>query len=259
MDSFAKDSYYIFTRPMLAAWASCCILFGVSIGFVSVSQGWIKFSTNTNSDKVRSGEEHSGSEQERNGSQDIVERILASKAAQECINNPEDWKRVPYFWPPLNKSRKTAFVPDTVLGPEKLSVEPVVFMNRDRKNFVALVHLGKKLNGHEGIVHGGVQATLFDEITARPAFRNLPRNVGFTATLKINYRRPVVVDQVLVFRTQLLSLEGRKAQVVAQLEDTQGNILSDAEALYVSPKESEALPDFSGEIVKAESTYPGRF
>ncbi|PIA19333.1 Thioesterase/thiol ester dehydrase-isomerase, partial [Coemansia reversa NRRL 1564] len=121
-------------------------------------------------------------------------------------------------------------------GSGKLSVEPVTFMNRDRKSFVILVHVGKNLNGHDGIVHGGVQATLFDEITARPAFWNLPRNIGFTATLKINYRRPAVVNQVLVFRTQLINLEGRKAQVVGQLEDIQGNILSDAEALYVSPK-----------------------
>ncbi|KAJ2807123.1 hypothetical protein H4R20_001414 [Coemansia guatemalensis] len=259
MDSVIKGSHYIFTRPMLAAWASCCILFGISIGFVGVSQGWIRLGSDTNPDKAHAGKEHSGSKDEHSASQAVVERIMASKAAQECINNPEDWKRVPYFWPPIGETRKTAFVPDTVLGHEKLSVEPVIFMNRDRKSFVVLVHLGKNLNGHEGIVHGGVQATLFDEITARPAFWNLPRNIGFTATLKVNYRRPVVVDQVLVFRTQLLSLDGRKAQVAAQLEDTRGNLLSDAEALYVSPKEYESLPDHSAEIAKAENTYPGSF
>ncbi|KAI9504052.1 HotDog domain-containing protein, partial [Coemansia spiralis] len=129
----------------------------------------------------------------------------------------------------------------TLHGSEKLSVEPVTFLNRDRKQFVVIVHLGKKVCGHQGIVHGGVQATLFDEITARPAFWNLPRNIALTATLKVNYRRPVLADQILVFRTQLANIEGRKATVTAKLEDVNGNVLSDAEALYISPSNEKLL------------------
>ncbi|KAJ1649276.1 hypothetical protein GGF38_006169, partial [Coemansia sp. RSA 25] len=223
---------YVFSPSMLATWAGCCMAFGISVCLFGVDQGWINFVGGGNGKKARtdSQETKEGAHTEDEYAA-ITTQLLGTDAAKECLEAPDEWKRLPYFWKANEEAFKSAFVPSTLHSRDKLSVEPVVFLNRDRKQFVFLVHIGKRLCGHDGIVHGGVQATLFDEITARPAFWNLPRNVALTASLKVNYRRPVVADQVLVLKAQLAKVEGRKATVTAQIEDLNGNLLSDAEAL----------------------------
>ncbi|KAJ2315805.1 hypothetical protein IWW51_003134 [Coemansia sp. RSA 2702] len=250
----SKGSHYVFSRPMLATWAGCCILVGISTALVCVSQGWLNLDS--------SKEQNSPAETDDSNNTELVQKIsaqlLQSTAARQCLDNPDEWKRVPYVWPRSDLSRKDALLTGSLLAPDKLAVEPVTFMHKDRKQFVVVVHLGKNTCGHKGIVHGGILATLFDEITGRPAFWNLPRNVALTASLKISYRRPAIADQVFVFRTQLTGLDGRKAEVVGQLEDAQGNLLSEAEALYISPKD-DLVPDRSSQIEKVENFYPGRF
>ncbi|KAJ1737390.1 hypothetical protein H4S06_002770 [Coemansia sp. BCRC 34490] len=254
---------YVFSQPMLATWAVCCIAFGISISLVSVNKGWISFASNTRKEEEPNsiaGDEPpplDSNEQTR-----ITNTLLSTGAAKECANHPDEWKRVPYFWPiGRDPSRKgpAAFVPGLLHGYDKLSVEPVAFINRDRKQFVIVLHLGKRLCGHDGIIHGGVQATLLDEITSRPAFWNLPRNIALTANLKVNYRRPVMADQILVFKTWLVDIDGRKAKIAATLEDTSGNVLTDAEALYVSPSNEKLLLERSSDMKKIEGVYPGNF
>ncbi|KAJ2741901.1 hypothetical protein GGI20_004860 [Coemansia sp. BCRC 34301] len=251
---------YVFSPSMLVTWASCCMAFGISIGLFGVDQGWINFvggrnkgDANTDSQEADEGV-HTKDEYAA-----ITAQLLSTDIAKECLEAPDEWKRIPYFWNTGDKSFEAAFIPSTLHARDRLSVEPVVFLNRDRKQFVFVMHIGKRLCGHDGIVHGGVQATLFDEITARPAFWNLPRNVALTASLKVNYRRPVVADQILVLKSQLAKIEGRKATVVAQLEDANGSLLSDAEALYISPSNEKLLPDRSSAVKAVENTYPGNF
>ncbi|KAJ2898797.1 hypothetical protein IWW38_001228 [Coemansia aciculifera] len=251
---------------MLATWAGCCIAFGISVGLFGVDQGWINFVGSGKSKAVKTRSEEKVAEDKdyddvhtEEEYATITSRLLSTNAASKCLGAPDEWKRVPYFWNKDSEAFKDAFIPSSLHARDKLSVEPVVFLNRDRKQFVFIMHIGKRLCGHDGIVHGGVQATLFDEITARPAFWNLPRSVALTASLKINYRRPVVVDQILVLKTQLASIEGRKATITAQLEDASGNLLSDAEALYISPSNEKLFPDNSSKVKAFENTYPGNF
>ncbi|KAI8326188.1 Thioesterase/thiol ester dehydrase-isomerase [Martensiomyces pterosporus] len=257
-----NSAQYVFSKPMLAVWAACCITFGVSISLFGVDQGWLGFVGKNKSPEAKSDVKSHGSEEEEMDAetyQAFTDTLFATDAAKQCLAAPEEWKRIPYFWSKNKQLTKSSFISGTLHGPEKVTVEPLVFLNRDRKQFVVIAHFGNKLCGHPGIVHGGVQATLFDEITARPAFWNLPRNVALTATLKVNYRRPVHSGQVLVFRTWLDKLDGRKAVVKAQLEDTKGNILSDAESLYISPSDEKLVADRSDVVKAIESVYPGAF
>jgi hypothetical protein len=79
---------------------------------------------------------------------------------------------------------------------------------------VAIVHMGRALCGHDGIIHGGLIATVFDETLARnvrlpglwrfgrpanmQALLNLPTHIGVTASLTIDYKAPTQADQVCV-------------------------------------------------------------
>jgi hypothetical protein len=54
----------------------------------------------------------------------------------------------------------------TLRAKGRIVVPPVVFYNKDRTQVTVVVHLGKELCGHDGIVHGGLLATLLDEALA---------------------------------------------------------------------------------------------
>jgi hypothetical protein len=45
-------------------------------------------------------------------------------------------------------------------GPSKLAVKPLVFSNRDNSESYIIIHLGRSLCGHDGIIHGGLLATI---------------------------------------------------------------------------------------------------
>lgn len=76
---------------------------------------------------------------------------------------------------------------------------------------LVLYHLGSTLCGHEGIIHGGMLATLLDESLCRCAFPLLPNNLGVTASLNIKYLSPTRANSFVVLHARTISVDGRKA------------------------------------------------
>ncbi|EPQ27710.1 uncharacterized protein PFL1_04848 [Pseudozyma flocculosa PF-1] len=137
-------------------------------------------------------------------------------------------------------------------GPGMIAIPPVVFAKTavgaketggSEGDSVILVHLGRSLCGHDGIIHGGMLATICDEALARTAMYNLPGHIGVTAKLEINYRKPTRADQFIVVKTQLVEAKGRKAQVTAQVENLEGTLLLDSKALFIEPKYAKYFLD----------------
>lgn len=52
-------------------------------------------------------------------------------------------------------------------GPGKLGVIPLIRGKKDESESVVFIHVGRGLCGHDGIIHGGLLATLLDEALAR--------------------------------------------------------------------------------------------
>lgn len=52
-------------------------------------------------------------------------------------------------------------------GPGKLAVRPLIRVKHDESEAWGFTHLGRALCGHDGIVHGGLMATLLDESMGR--------------------------------------------------------------------------------------------
>ena len=59
--------------------------------------------------------------------------------------------------------RVNNFTAGALRGPGKLAFAPVVRVRKDESESVSILHVGRGLCGHDGIVHGGLLATLFDE------------------------------------------------------------------------------------------------
>ena len=52
-------------------------------------------------------------------------------------------------------------------GPGKLTLPPLVRARKDESESIIVIHVGHGLCGHEGIIHGGLLATLLDESLGR--------------------------------------------------------------------------------------------
>jgi acyl-coenzyme A thioesterase PaaI-like protein len=160
--------------------------------------------------------------------------------------------------------RHQNFTGGTLLGEDKIPVPPLVFATPDGMKFVSMQYLGPALCGHPGIVHGGLLATLLDEGLARCCFPALPHKVGVTASLKIDYRKPCMAGQYVVLKAETTKVEGRKAWVKGRLEvlnrdGSDGDVLVEAEALFVEPRQAASMAKvYSGSVgIKSEKQING--
>lgn len=149
--------------------------------------------------------------------------------------------------------RQHNFTGGTLLGPDKMPVPPLVFSTKDGTACVQMLYLGPSLCGHPGLVHGGMLATLLDEGLARCCFPGLPNKIAVTASLKVDYRKPCVAGQYVVLKAETVRFEGRKAWVKGRLETlpldgTQGDVLVEAEALFIEPRNVARLAPLAGAV-----------
>ncbi|GJJ13031.1 hypothetical protein Clacol_007280 [Clathrus columnatus] len=128
------------------------------------------------------------------------------------------------------------FTGGVIRGPTKIAVPPLVRSRKDETETWVFLHLGTGICGHEGIIHGGLLATLLDEGCARPAFLSFPSRVAVTANLNLNFRAPTKADQFVIMKTKLVELKGRKAVVDGRIEDLDGKVLVEARGIFVEPK-----------------------
>ena len=106
----------------------------------------------------------------------------------------------------------------------------------------------KSLEGFVNILHGGIQATLLDEI-ASWAVQTQCRTVGVTSSLEISYRRPVLIsDGEISLRATIREAGSRMAIVDTELLGNDGKLCASAVVKYFL---------FSSGKASAEYFYPG--
>ncbi|KAF5102755.1 hypothetical protein D0Z00_000247 [Geotrichum galactomycetum] len=127
-------------------------------------------------------------------------------------------------------------------GKGMLTVEPIIFRNKETGHCFFFYHVGTKLDGHDGIVHGGLLATLIDEGLTRCGFPYLPSKYGVTGNLNLNYRAPVRADSYIVLETSVTEVKGRKVVVKGHLRALSDNkpelsmLLVESDVVLVEPK-----------------------
>ncbi|KAI8603465.1 HotDog domain-containing protein [Dissophora ornata] len=151
------------------------------------------------------------------------------------------WKQADPFWYLTKVTERHHLLAGSLRGENMLSVTPLKFERKDKKAIVLFMHLGRSLCGHDGIIHGGLLATVLGTSLMRGALPNLPYHIGFTANLNINYRKPVKADQFVMVKAEFERSEGRKGYTVASIQDVHGNILVECTALFISPKNPVAM------------------
>jgi acyl-coenzyme A thioesterase PaaI-like protein len=103
--------------------------------------------------------------------------------------------------------------------------------------------------GYGGILHGGIQATLMDEIAAWSVFVKLDTG-GVTQRMEVNYRKPLQTAKgPITVRAGLPQSDGRVAAVPVELLDAEGTVCTNGEVFY------RIFPEH---LARAKLGYPGR-
>jgi acyl-coenzyme A thioesterase PaaI-like protein len=111
----------------------------------------------------------------------------------------------------------------------------------------ALLTLGSALDGYPHICHGGIQATILDEVMgnlvgvnkdrvyhkALAAGEDAERSPTVTAELTVKYLRPVPTPSTVCVVVRITRSEGRKVWIDGTIEDGVGTALASASGLFV--------------------------
>ncbi|KAH3679771.1 hypothetical protein WICMUC_000737 [Wickerhamomyces mucosus] len=105
---------------------------------------------------------------------------------------------------------------DSLSVPGGFAIKPILFFNKSKPgNSISIIHVGEKLTGYPFIIHGGILATIIDEILKRSSYSNplkYKANLLKTENLQLQYKFPTFANQFLILKTELLSngeIEGK--------------------------------------------------
>ncbi|RDW94384.1 hypothetical protein BP5796_00147 [Coleophoma crateriformis] len=98
-----------------------------------------------------------------------------------------------------------------------------------------LLSLGTGVNGHNNTAHGGFVAVVLDEVIGAGCTHHCPRGMTtMTAYMKVDYRKPMMTPTHVLARAWIEDKSaGRKIYGRGVIEDGQGNILAEGEALFL--------------------------
>lgn len=101
---------------------------------------------------------------------------------------------------------------------------------------IALVKFGGSVDGHPGVVHGGILSLIFDDALGF-GYEAIEVSHAVTANLNIDFRAPVPAGAHVRVAAQLEHREGRKLFWTAQMTSLDQSVLyAEAKSLYIIPR-----------------------
>lgn len=98
--------------------------------------------------------------------EDLLQNLPLLKELRSREDKHEWYESRPYTEVP-DEVRVNNLTAGTLTGPGKLAVRPLIRVKNDDSEAWGFIHLGRALCGHDGIIHGGLMATLLDESMGR--------------------------------------------------------------------------------------------
>lgn len=100
------------------------------------------------------------------------------------------------------------------------------------------------MEGYANVLHGGIQATLLDEISSW-VVQTQCHTVGVTTSMEISYRKPVLIsDGEITLRASLAKTTSRMAEIDAKLFSHNGQLCAQASVKYFLMPADKATAQF---------------
>ncbi|HKJ41098.1 MAG TPA: PaaI family thioesterase [Sunxiuqinia sp.] len=102
--------------------------------------------------------------------------------------------------------------------------------------------------GWENVLHGGIQATLLDEVAAWVVYTKC-QTAGVTAEIQVKYKKTVFMDRgALKLKGRLIGQNRRMAHIQTQIFDADNQLCAEAQVKYFI---------FPEEVAREKFHYPG--
>lgn len=117
----------------------------------------------------------------------------------------------------------------------------------DGEDIVSFWQPQKHYQSYINTLHGGIQATLIDEIAGWVVFQKL-QTVGVTNRLNIIYKKSIGINEKIILRASLKEQKRNVAFIEIRIYNSQDELCTTAEAVYFCT---------SKEIAKQEMMFEG--
>ena len=103
------------------------------------------------------------------------------------------------------------------------------FYDNGRNEVISRYQVPELYQGYPGIVHGGVVASMLDEVVGRVAMIGDPHHFMFSVRLEVKYRHPAPAETPLLIRGRIIKLRGRLGKAVGEVILPDGVVAAEAE------------------------------
>lgn len=173
--------------------------------------------------------------------EDVLSQI---EATDEFKTLSQDPSLTHYFGSEVfPEQHKNNYVASGLLyGPELFEIDPLVFLDSEKRELTGFYYLGNKLISQDGQIHNGIVSTLLDEGLCSCGFPLLPTKKGVTASLSINFKEQAEPDTAVVLRAKVIEAKGRKVVINGYLEtlpfdkSKKSKRIADSVCVLVEPK-----------------------
>lgn len=105
----------------------------------------------------------------------------------------------------------------------------MTFFDDGQNTVVSDYAVAEEYQGYPGVVHGGVVASMLDEVVARVSMIGDPHHFMMSVKLQIKYRHPVPTETPLRIVGRIVKLRGRLGKAVGEVLLPDGTVAAEAE------------------------------
>lgn len=122
-----------------------------------------------------------------------------------------------------DRSKQVPLIDKALSTPGGVAIPPRFFYDPLRKETVGVYHLGMKLTGYPFIVHGGILATVMEDLMRESVKFIRSKSGQITKDLSISYKFPTFANQFVVIRTTKVEEFGKNVKLSVEVMDQSGN------------------------------------
>ncbi len=122
------------------------------------------------------------------------------------------------------------------------------FYEQDEMELVAHHTVPKRFEGYPDVVHGGIVASMLDEMVSRSAMIEDHNRFWMTAKLEIRYRKPTPTNVSLTLRSRVVQKKGRIRIASGEIYLPDGTVVADAKGIMVAVKDFSMTADELAEL-----------
>lgn len=108
-------------------------------------------------------------------------------------------------------------------SPGAIAIPPRFYYKPATKEIVGIYHLGMKLTGYPFIIHGGILATVMEDLMRESVKMIKGKNYEKTKDLNISYKFPTFANQFVIVRTTEVESFGKTIKLKVDVMDQSGN------------------------------------